>query len=401
MGIGEPFAHDVGNVKERLALLTDLQETFVQMLGHPGPVMTEHHFKSLTHRVVELLELTDVAGSIHPNERPLSPMLDRCPHVEAEWDLDTEELSLRLAEVRLLLPVLPLPIDGDEPSIDGLGVRVDFSFDPVTIPNGDFANVLIHSVVDGELGPYAVSQWAGLPVLRVGLTDHLADALTTAMVLSRSGDHESSSSTSVLPEELPQDSDAEAGRTVDALVAQYDWLERELLRRATAVRHPDGSQDGDDEVQASRDLLLETITRVRVRVRQTLPAGILTPVLLEYHGSTGQDLDESGLDLVNHELALALEGSLRGQGLLSLGEWQGTAARRVLLPHVCDLWDDHIDSAIRRAHAVVPALRRTPQAERENPTPYVDPPAGDPFARYGTNEVTGENAPLPSEDVPF
>ena len=61
MGIGEPFAHDAGDVKERLALLTDLQDTFIQMLGHPGPVMKERHFESLTHRVVALLELADVA----------------------------------------------------------------------------------------------------------------------------------------------------------------------------------------------------------------------------------------------------------------------------------------------------------------------------------------------------
>ena len=401
MGIQEPFAHDAAGVKERLELLSDLQETFVRMLGHPGPVKTERHFESLTHRVIELLELTDVAGSIHPNERPLRPLLERSPQIEAEWDLDTGTLSLQLAEVRLFLPILPLPLDGDEPSVDGLVVRVDFSFDPVSVPNGDYATVLVHSLVEGEPGPYATSNWALLPVLRAGLTDHLADALTTALLLSRSGDTWGSSQASQPPSELPADRDAEAGRTIDELVTQYEALDRALLRRMTATRRPEGSRDGDGEVEASRGLLLDSITQAQVRVRQTLPAGVLTPVQLEYQASTGQDLGSSNLDFVSHRLAVALEGDRRGQGVLTVDEWQCIAARRVFLPNICDLWDDHIESAIRHAHAVVPALRRTPHAERDYPTPYVDPPVGEQVARHRSGKTPGAPAPLPPEDVPF
>lgn len=401
MGIGEPFAHDAGEVKERLELLSDLQETFVRMLGHPGPVKTERHFESLTHRVIELLELTDVAGSIHPNERPLRPLLDRSPQIEAEWDLDTGTLSLQLSEIRLFLPILPLPLDGDEPSIDGLVVRVDFSFDPVSVPNGDYATVLVHSLIEGEPGPYATSHWALLPVLRVGLTDHLADALTTALLLSRSGHTRGSSQASRLSVKLQADTDTEAGQWIDELVAQYEDLDRALLSRQTATRRPDGSRDGDRDVEASRDLLLDSITQAQVRVRQTLPAGVLTPVQLEYQASTGQDLGPSNLNFLNYKLSVALEGDQRGQGVLTVDEWQCTAARRVYLRNVCDLWDDHIDSAIRHAHAVVPALRRTPHAERDYPTTLVEPPVGEQAARHRSAKIPEVPAPLPPEDVPF
>jgi hypothetical protein len=401
MGIGEPFAHDAGDVKDRLALLADLEDTFVRMLGHPGPVLTGRHVESLAHRVVELLELTDVAGSIHPNERPLRPLLDRCPHLTAEWDLDTEELSLRLAEIRLLLPILPLPLDGDEPSIDGLAVRVDFSFDPLALPNGDAATVLVHSLVDGELGPYATSLWALLPVLRGALTDHLLDALTTATVLSRTLDRDTSSGTSPLDAELGPDGDVDAGHRVDALLGRYVDLEQALVRRASAIRRPDGTRDGDEEVEASRSRLLDMVTRVRVRARQTLPAGTLEPVLLEYAAQTGHHPDGSGPDHVEYVVTLALDVERRGQGVIALGFWHGKAERSVILPQVCDLWDDHIDSAIRQAHAVVPAVRRTPHAELADPTPHVDPPAADPDWPYRTSAETNEPVPLPPEDAPF
>jgi hypothetical protein len=43
------------------------------------------------------------------------------------------------------------------------------------------------------------------------------------------------------------------------------------------------------------------------------------------------------------------------EGLREVPSWTGSAERAVLLPHVTDVWTDHIDSTLRRADAVVNA----------------------------------------------
>ncbi len=46
----------------------------------------------------------------------------------------------------------------------------------------------------------------------------------------------------------------------------------------------------------------------------------------------------------------------------------------MLLPHITDLWTDHIDSALRRATAVVPGIRRGLHDETMDPVVKVGPP---------------------------
>jgi hypothetical protein len=46
----------------------------------------------------------------------------------------------------------------------------------------------------------------------------------------------------------------------------------------------------------------------------------------------------------------------------------------VLLPHVTDLWTDHIDSALRRANAIVPGIRRRLHDEAMEPVAQAGPP---------------------------
>ena len=91
---------------------------------------------------------------------------------------------------------------------------------------------------------------------------------------------------------------------------------------------------------------------------------------------TGDDPDGLNVLPVDFELELDLRAGHRGEGLIEVTTWSGSAERALLLPHLPDLWEDHIDSALRRAHAVVPAVRRTPDEELNLPVPEVDSPLG-------------------------
>ncbi len=57
-----------------------------------------------------------------------------------------------------------------------------------------------------------------------------------------------------------------------------------------------------------------------------------------------------------------------------MSSWTGTAERAVLLPHVTDLWTDHIYSALRRAIVLTPSIRRTLHDETMHPIVEVEPP---------------------------
>jgi len=100
----------------------------------------------------------------------------------------------------------------------------------------------------------------------------------------------------------------------------------------------------------------------------------IEPVLLAFRPTTGEDPD--GLDVLplTYDLQLDLTEKHRGQGLLAVSSWTGSAERTVLLPHFTDLRTDHIDSALRRANAIVPGIRRGLHDEAMDPVVEVGPP---------------------------
>ena len=91
------------------------------------------------------------------------------------------------------------------------------------------------------------------------------------------------------------------------------------------------------------------------------------------------------------EVLRSIRDGHRGEGLINVSTWAGGAERALLLPHLPDLWDDHIDSALRRAHVIIPAVRRTPDEETALPVPDVDPPLSESTGRRGFS----------LEDLPF
>jgi hypothetical protein len=390
-----------GEAREGLALLADLEGAWLSLIGETGPVTSQRHVESLAARVAELLEVTIIAAPLHPNERPLRTLLDRCLRIEAEWDLDTYRLGLELATVRLLLPVLPLPLETSEDRrevIDALGVQVRFDEQLFAVPSGDIAEVAVKSLIDGEPAPHSASMWVELPVLRTAVRDHLTDALTTATVLTRSSESVPALLGSVTAE-LPPDRDVDTARAADRLLDLLTGLEHSLARRASTTRVSDGTRPGDSETTKRQAVLFDTVEKVRVRFRQTLPAGTLEPILLEASASTSDDPD--GIDVLPTDFTLRLEltGGRRGQGVLEVPFWLGGSQRAVLLPHIADLWDDHIDSAIRRAHAVVPAVRRSPLVEINDPVPDIGPPIVEATSRATSDR--DDVVPLPPEDAPF
>lgn len=76
-----------------------------------------------------------------------------------------------------------------------------------------------------------------------------------------------------------------------------------------------------------------------------------------------------------------LRDARRGEGILDVEGDVGQTERAVLLPRMTLLWTDHIDSALRRAHVLVPGVRRSILDEVEHPVEEVEPPAGDEFER--------------------
>jgi len=63
-----------------------------------------------------------------------------------------------------------------------------------------------------------------------------------------------------------------------------------------------------------------------------------------------------------------------GEGLLDVSSWTGSVERAVLLPHVTYLWIDHIDSALRRANAILPGLPAGCTTRPWDPSPRSDRP---------------------------
>jgi hypothetical protein len=96
---------------------------------------------------------------------------------------------------------------------------------------------------------------------------------------------------------------------------------------------------------------------------------------------TGPDPDGYGMQPIPYRLSVDLRDARRGEGILEVEGDVGGAERAVLLPRMTLLWTDHIDSALRRAHVLVPAVRRSILEEMEHPVEEVEPPVGGEFAR--------------------
>ncbi len=167
-------------------------------------------------------------------------------------------------------------------------------------------------------------------------------------------------------------------------------LEYVLARGAAGGRGPDGESITDREVTHRKGVLLDTIDQVRVTVHQALPGGTVEPVLLALRATTGEDPDGFDVLPLTYDLQLDLTEKHRGQGLLEVSSWTGSAGRAVLLPHVTDLWTDHIDSALRRANAIVPGVRRRLHDETMDPVLEVEAPAR-----------TSDPGRMVAADIPF
>jgi hypothetical protein len=215
------------------------------------------------------------------------------------------------------------------------------------------------------------------PLLAEGVRDHLTDALATATVLS----HTSSDENHQLFEEPAGDVDADAARTADRLVDLFAGLEHALARRDAGGRDPDGDSPVDPEVESRRTKLFAMSGGITVDVRQSLPAGTLEPERLTVIACTGADPDGYGMQPIPYRLSVDLRDARRGEGILEVEGDVGQAERAVLLPRMTLLWTDHIDSALRRAHVLVPGVRRSILDEVERPVEEVEPPVGDEFER--------------------
>ena len=121
-------------------------------------------------------------------------------------------------------------------------------------------------------------------------------------------------------------------------------------------------------------MLLDAIERVRVTVHQSLTGGTVEPVRLAFRATTGEDPDGFDVLPLIYDLQLDLTEQHRGEGLLKVRSWTGTSQRVVLLPHVADLWIDPFNSALRRANAIVPGIRRRLHDETMDPVREVAAP---------------------------
>ena len=370
-GIGEEdwrlSAEEHEAARRFLAELSDVESLWAMLLGEHEPIATRRQVQAVTARVAEFLEQTALAGGFHPSERPLRGLLERCLRITGEYELDTTTLLMDLRRAIVELPPLPLPAGTDgEP--EWLGVRV-MLWQP---PDLEGANDLlgVQPLVDGPLRDVEVTELLGLPVLAGAVRDHLLDALPTSTVLSRTA----TTGEEVERPELAADADADAARAADRLVDLFAGLEHALARRDGHGRDPDGDSPVEGEVEHRRRILFADARAIRVHVHQTLPAGTLEPVRLIVEGKTGEDPDGYGLNPLSYKLIVDLREEQRGHGRLEVAGASGRAQREVLLPRTTLLWTDHIDSALRRANVVVPAVRRSPFDEHLAPAPEVDPP---------------------------
>ncbi len=361
-------AETAGAVTEHLEGFADLPRLWAAAVAGEGAVRGMRHLETLAARLAELLETTEAAATVHPVERPLAPFLAACPRMDGEWELDTRDLGLRLRTVRLILPPLTWPVADDAEEVLLVGILLA----QPPVHGGEQDRILVSTpTTDGMAGIHLVRA-VGLPVLAGAARDLLSDRLATATVLARTSDVGAMRRT---PGDLPaEDEDPDAAGAADRLLDLLAGLEHALSRRAAGVRGPDGTAPGDAEVVRRRDVLLAEAERIVVDVLQLLPAGTVEPVRIRTTLRPGDDPDDLDVLPVRYDLSLDLRDGARGAGLLEVVTPAGRAERPVLLPRVADLWTDHVDSALRRAHAVVPAFPRRPIDDAEEPLPVVDAP---------------------------
>jgi hypothetical protein len=360
--------------------LAEIERLWVELISPTGPARSERLVEALLPRVAELLEYTYGAALVHPSERPLRPLLERCPTVVGKWELDTEALTLELVGSTLVLPLLPVPRgpdllkedDGEDTEDEryslGLGTQIRLSQPPG--PNAPLDELGIALFRDGELASQEHWMRLDLTALADAVRTHLIDALPSATVLSRTStvEHDPTIRTPMA------DRDVDAARSADRLVDLHAGLEHALARGKAVGRGPDGESVTDREVTHRKGVLLDTIDRVRVTVHQALPGGTVEPVLLAFRATTGEDPDGFDVLPLTYDLQFDLTEKHRGEGLLEVSSWTGHAERAVLLPQITDLWTDHIDSALRRANAIVPGIRRGLHDETMDPVVEVGPP---------------------------
>ena len=356
-----------------LSLVLEIETLWDVLLGEIRPVTTERQFEAVVTRAAELVEATAVAVNVHPSERPLRPLLERCPEIIGSWRLDTEALTMSLRSARVVLPTLSLPGGtGDAP--DALELQVDLHQPPYHEEPADQLTV----IATGEEGAtFGKVEPVIAPLLAAAARDHLTDALATATVLSRT----STDVDSRMFGDSAYDTDADSARTTDRLVDLFAGFEHVLARRDVAGREPDGTSPVDAEVKNRRKKLFAESESISVDVRQSLPEGTLEPERLTVEGITGEDPDGYGMRPVSYRLSLDLRDRRRGEGILRVENPSGRAERAVLLPRTTLLWIDHIDSALRRANIVVPAVQRSFFDEMEHPIEAVEPPVGDSLER--------------------
>jgi hypothetical protein len=360
--------------------LAEIERLWVELISPAGPARSERQVEALLPRVAELLELTYGAALVHPSERPLRPLLERCPTITGEWELDTEALTLELVGSTLVLPLLPVPRgpdllkedDGkdseDERYSLGLGTRIILSQPPG--PTAALDELGIALFREGQFASQEHWMRLDLTALADAVRTHLIDALASSTVLTRTSTREHDP----IVRTPAVDRDVDAARSADRLVDLYAGLEHALARGAAGGRGPDGDSVTDREVTHRKGVLLDAIDRVRVTVHQALPGGTVEPVRLAFRATTGEDPDGFDVLPLTYDLQLDLTEQHRGEGLLEVSSWTGTSQRAVLLPHVADLWTDHIDSALRRANAIVPGIRRALHEETMEPVVEVGPP---------------------------
>ena len=357
-----------------LALVLDVESLWDVLLGEIRPVTTERQLDAVVARAAELVEATAVAVNVHPSERPLGPLLVRCPRIIGGWRLDTEALTLVLQGAKVELPPLPLPANSDG-APETLHLHVD-----LTQPRSDEEEsdrlVVIARDADGD-AVFGKALTVRAPLLAEGVRDHLTDALATATVLS----HTSSEADRRLFDDPETDVDADAARTADRLVDLFAGLEHALARREAGGRDPDGDSPVDPEVESRRTKLFAVSGGITVDVRQNLPAGTLEPERLTVLACTDADPDGYGMQPIPYRLSVDLRDARRGEGILEVEGDVGQAERAVLLPRMTLMWTDHIDSALRRAHVLIPGVRRSILDEVEHPVEAVEPPIGDKLER--------------------
>ena len=355
--------------------LADIERLWVELVGPLGPARSERQVEALLPRVAELFELTYSSALVHPSERPLRPLLERCPAITGEWELDTQALTLELVGSALVLPLLPVPRgpnlltedDGEGTEDDrfslGLGTRVVLSQPPgPSAPLDALGIVLVH---DGAFASQQHWMQLDLTELADAVRTHLVDALPSSTVLSRTStqDHGQRVGTPT------EDRDVDAARSADRLVDLYAGLEHALVRGAAGGRGPDGGAVTDGEVTHRRGVLLDATERVRVTVHQSLPGGTVEPVRLAFRATTGEDPDGFDVLPLTYDLQLDLTEQHRGEGLLGVSSWTGTSQRAVLLPHAADCttrrWSRCLTSRHPRVNAT-PKIRWPRRCRSEN-----------------------------------